>query len=197
VGFLAFWQIPMIGTAVVLVAVVVVLSVRAWSRRGPVSADERKEIASAPMAPTQKGAWWGLLIGVVTLAVLSGILLTKGAAECWENDYLRLVVMGIFIGGIVAHLVMSNRFHITSILQGSMDEREGMIISRASIVLPPAILITLAAWMIMLTERYNEQGAVPLVYLNLVFGSTILVMLIAQSVGVLLGHWIGGFDGQG
>jgi hypothetical protein len=43
-----------------------------------------------------------------------------------------------------------------------------------------------------LTERFHEQGVVPIVYLNLMFGSVILVTMNAQSVGILLGHWIGG-----
>jgi hypothetical protein len=77
-----------------------------------------------------------------------------------------------------------------------VDEREDAIVSRASIVQPPAILITLAAWLITLTQRYHEQGAVPVVYLYLMFGSVILVLMISQSVGVLLGHRIGGRHGQ-
>ena len=30
-----------------------------------------------------------------------------------------------------------------------------------------------------------------MVYLYLIFGSVILVMMITQSLGILLGHWIG------
>lgn len=190
------WQIPIFGTVVMLGVVGVVLLVRAWPRRGPISAEEREEMANAPMSPSQKGAWWGLLIGVVTLAVITAILVTKGAAEYWENDDLRLLVVAIFIGGIVAHPVVSNLFHLKSVWQERVDEREGAIVSRASIVQPPAILITLAVWLITLTERYHEQGAVPVVYLYLMFGSIILVTMIGQSVGVLVGHWLGGRHGQ-
>ena len=194
--FLALWQVPLLGTVVVLGIVAAVVLVRVWPRRGPVSAEEREEMANAPMSPSQKGAWCGLLIGVVTFATITAILVTKGAAEYWENDDLRLTVVAIFIGGIVAHPIVSNLFRITSFLKEHVDEREDAIVSRASIVQPPAILITLAAWLITLTQRYHEQGAVPVVYLYLMFGSVILVLMISQSVGVLLGHWIGGRHGQ-
>jgi hypothetical protein len=194
--FLALWQVPLLGTVVVLGIVAAVVLVRVWPRRGLVSAEEREEMANAPMSPSQKGAWCGLLIGVVTFATIAALLVTKGAAEYWENDDLRLTVVAIFIGGIVAHPIVSNLFRITSFLKEHVDEREDAIVSRASIVQPPAILITLAAWLITLTQRYHEQGAVPVVYLYLMFGSVILVLMISQSVGVLLGHWIGGRHGQ-
>ena len=127
---------------------------------------------------------------------MTAILVTKGAAEYWENDELRLTVVAIFIVGIVAHPIVSNLFRITSFLKEHVDEREDAIVSRASIVQPPAILITLAAWLITLTQRYHEQGAVPVVYPYLMFGSVILVLMISQSVGVLLGHWMAGRHGQ-
>jgi hypothetical protein len=194
--FASFWQVPILGTVVVLGVVAVVLLIRVWPRRGPVSADEREEMANAPLSPSQKGALWGLLIGLGTLATITAILITKGAAEYWENDDLRLLVVAIFIGGIVAHPLVSNLCHIKSVLKGRVDEREGAIVSRSSIVQPPAILLTLAVWLLILTKRYHEQGAVPVVYLYLMFGSIILVMMTAQSVGVLLGHWIGSRHGR-
>ena len=83
-----------------------------------------------------------------------------------------------------------------AVWQGSVDEREETIVSRASLVQPPAILIALAIWMVSLSERFHDAGAVPVVYLYLMFGSVILVMMIAQSLGVLLGHWMGERHGQ-
>ena len=49
---------------------------------------------------------------------------------------------------------------------------------------------TLAAWMISLTEHFREQGAVPVVYLYLIFGSVILMNIISQAIGILLGYWM-------
>lgn len=193
---LGFWQVPMVGAVLLIGVMAIVLLARTWPSGRPMSAEERAEMASAPMSPSQKGAWCGLLVGVVTLATTSAIICANGAAEYWENDDLRLLAVMIFIVGIAAHAVVSNIFNIQAIWSKGEDEREGAIVSRSSIVQPPAILITLALWLINLTERFHDQGAVPVVYLYLMFGSIILVMMISQSVGVLLGHWIGGRRGQ-
>lgn len=189
-------QVPVLGAVIVLGVLGVILLARIWPRRVELSAEEQEEMARAPMSPSQKGAWWGLLIGVMTLVVLTAILVNKGAAEYWENDGLRSLVVAIFIGGIVAHPLLSHLFRLRAVLHRSSDEREEAIVSRASIVQPPAILLTLAAWNLTLTHRYHDEGAIPVVYLYLMFGSVILVMMIAQSLGVLLGHWIGGRYGK-
>lgn len=191
VEYLAFWQISMLGLVVIFGLIAIAVLVRAMPRREPVSAEERAEMATAPMSASEKGAWLGLLIGVATLAGLATLLTARGVVEYWENDDFRLLVLAIFIVGIVAHAVVANLFTIKSVFDKSIDERESAIVSRASIVQPPAILITFAVWMITLAERFHDEGAVPVVYLYLMFGSIILVLMISQSAGVLLGHWIG------
>lgn len=196
-GFSSLLQAPLLIAVVLLGLLSVVLLARVWSRRADPSPEEREEMACAPVSPSQKGAWWGLLIGVATLSAIGAILATTGAAEYWENDDLRLVVVSIFVGGIIAHPLASNLFRVKAELNESSDEREEAIESRAPIVQPPAILLTLAAWNLMLARRYHDEGAVPMVYLYLIFGSVILVMMITQSLGVLLGHWIGQRYGKG
>ena len=125
------------------------------------------------------------------------ILVDKGAAEYWEHDDLRMLVVAIFLGGIIAHPLASYLFQLRAELSGSVDEREAAIQSRAPTIQPPAILLTLAAWLLTLVRRYHDEGAVPMVYLYLIFGSVILVMMITKSLGVLLGHWYGQRYGKG
>ncbi len=116
VDYLAFWQFSMLGLVAIFALIAIAVVVRVMPRREPVSDEERAEMATAPMSASQKGAWWGLLIGVATLAGLATLL--------------------------------------------------------------------------------TARGAVPVVYLYLMFGSIILVLMISQSAGVLLGHWIGRRHGQ-
>lgn len=181
-----------ISVGVVLVgALVAVLLVRRWPRRAEVSPEERDEMARAPMSPSQKAAWCGLIIGIATLLTITVILADKGAAEYWENDDLRTLVVAIFIGGVIAHPLVPLLFRLGAVQSGFGDERERSIESRGPLVQPPAILLTLAAWTVTLMFRFREAGAVPMVYLYLMFGSVILVMMITHSFGILLGHWIG------
>jgi hypothetical protein len=65
------------------------------------------------------------------------------------------------------------------------------------VVQSTAVLLALAAWLVGLTQRFHDQGAVPMVYMYLIFGSIILVMMIAQSLGVLLFYWIGVGNAEG
>ena len=189
--FSSFLQAPLLVFVILLAVLAVILVARAWPRKVELSPEEREEMARAPMSPSQKGAWCGLLIGVATLGAITAILAGKGAAAYWENDDLRLLVVAIFVAGIIAHPLLSNLFRIKAELSGTTDEREGAIESRAPVMQPPAVLLTLAAWNLMLIRRYHDEGTIPMVYLYLIFGSVILVMMITQSLGILLGHWVG------
>ncbi len=190
------WAIPLLGTVIALAVVGVALLVRAWPRHPRLSDAEREELASAPMPALQKRAWWSFAIGLATFGVIAAILADRGAAEYWENDDLRLTVLAIFIGGLFAHVAVLLRPSLGSRRDG-FDERDRRVLSRAPHAQSAAVLIGLAAWMVYLAERFHEQGVVPLVYLYLIFGTAVLVNLIGQSAGILLGYWIGADHGEG
>jgi len=82
-------------------------------------------------------------------------------------------------------------------MAGSVDERDRAILARAPIVQSTAVLLSLAAWLVSLGQKFHEQGVVPMVYLYLLFGSIVLIMMIAQSFGVLLFYWIGVGNAEG
>jgi len=194
----SFWiWLPIVLFAVVAIgAVAVVMLVRSWPKRDELSVEERAEMAATPMPPLQKRAWWGLLVAGATLATISIILMNRGAVAYWENDALRLTVTGIFVGGLFAYVGTL----AIPLLKGRpqrLDERDRIVLSRAGTVQSGLMLIALAAWLIALTERFREPGAVPVVYLYWIFGSLILVNLIGQSLGILFGYWIGSANGEG
>ncbi len=191
-----FWSVPLLGTVLVLAVVAVVLMMRTMSHRKPLSSEEREEMASSPMPPLQKRAWWGLLIGGGTFALIAYILFTRGAAEYWENDSLRLTVVAIFLGGMVMYTGVFLAGFAKMRMKGQLDERDRAILARSPNVQSAAVIMALAAWMISLTEMFHSEGAVPVVYLYLIFGSCILVTLIGQSLGVLLGYWIAARHGE-
>ncbi|UCG85390.1 MAG: hypothetical protein JSW71_15845 [Gemmatimonadota bacterium] len=177
-------------------AVAVALLVRSWPRRAGLSAEERAEMAAAPMPALQKRAWWGLLVMVATLAIISVILIDQGAVTYWEDDDLRLTVVGIFIAGLFAY---AGTILGPTLRRGrqKLDERDRIVLSRAGTVQSGLVLIALAGWLITLAERFREQGAIPMVYLYLLFGSIVLINLLGQSLGILLGYWMGSANGEG
>ena len=153
--------------------------------------EERAEMAAAPMPALKKRALLGLSIGALTAAIVTWMVATNGAAEYWDNDDLRLAVAVVFVAGLVAHSLVPALFMLKDELANRIDERDQAILARAPVVQSTAVLLALASWMVSLAQRFHEQGAVPMVYMYLIFGSIILVMMIAQSFGVLLLYWIG------
>jgi hypothetical protein len=81
--------------------------------------------------------------------------------------------------------------------EGSLDERDRLILSQASGAQSAMVLLTLVAWVIYLAEKFRDAGAVPVVYLYLIFGCVVIVNIIGQAVGILLGYWRLARYGQG
>jgi hypothetical protein len=191
---LAMNAAPWMGLSLIVVTALgivgLVLIYRAWPRPGLTPA-ERSEMAAAPMPPLKKRAWSGLVIGMLTLAVVWALVASRGAAVYWSDDQFRLTVMLIFIAGLVAHALVTGLLVNRDRRAGLLDERDRSIQARAPVVQSTAVLLTLAAWTVWAGERFHDQGAVPMVYLYLLFGLVILVMMIAQSLGVLLFYWLG------
>ncbi len=130
------------------------------------------------------------------MVTISVILIDRGAAAYWDNDSLRLTVVGIFIAGLFAYTGTLLMPLIKRNMQ-QLDERDRMALSKAGAVQSGIVLIALAGWLIVLTERFREQGAIPVVYLYLIFGSIVLVNLMGQSLGILFGYWMGSSNGEG
>lgn len=190
------WMVPLFGTVVALAVVAGILLVRVWPRKPALTAEEEADLAQAPMPTLQKAAWWSLAVGVAALGACAALVTTHGAAVYWDDDDLRLTVTLIFIVGL---LVQVSVLMAPAALHSGrgLDERDKAVLARSTMVQSAFVLLTLAGWMISLTERFHDQGAVPVVYLYLIFGSVVLILGIGQAVGVLLGYWMGGSDGQG
>jgi hypothetical protein len=191
------WMVPLLGVVSVLAVVVVVFLTRAWPRKPELSAEELAEMADAPMPKLQKGAWWGLVIAVVAFGVIAAILTTKGAITYWEDDDLRLLVLGIFLVGLLGSVGVTNLPLAQPEVRKQLDERDRAVLARAPTGQSTLMILGLAAWTVMLTQRFHDEGAIPVVYMYLIFGSVILLMMIGQSLGILLGYWFGGRDGEG
>lgn len=188
--------VPILGIVLVGLAVTVVFLLRSRPR-GTLSREERSELAKAPMPRLQKRAWWGLAVSGLTFVTVASILFSQGAAAYWDNDDLRLLVLGIFLGGLFAYVAVVMVAMAKDERDNRLDERDQLILRRAATTQVTMMLLTLAAWLTVLPKMFHEQGAIPTVYLYLMFGSVILVTMLGQSLGILIGYWIGGRFGQG
>jgi len=189
------WMVPVLTVVVLLAAAGIALLARAWPRPG-LSPEESRELSGGPMPPLKKRAWYGLAVALATTVTVTGMVAGRGAEAYWNDDPFRLTVMMIFIGGLVAHSILTGALALKHGRPGAMDERDRAILARAPMAQIVAIMFTLAGWLVTLGERFHEQGAIPMVYMYLLFGSIFLAMMIAHSLGILLLYWISTGHGE-
>jgi len=138
------------------------------------------------MAPLQKRALYGLIFGVVWAVAIIVVFIMRGGVNAFNADVgFRLIVDGLWIGGLVVYLIL---FRTIIGKRGKFDERDKLIMDRAPRVQWWAVIIALVVWMITLSEVYHDVGQIPVVFLFLIFMSSLIVSMIAQSIGILVGY---------
>jgi uncharacterized membrane protein len=139
------------------------------------------------MAPLQRRALYSLIIGLILTAALAAVLLAQGDVTAFDRDLnLRLIMYAVLIGVPLVYLILVN---VSLRRPTQVDERDRLIMERSSRTQWLAIIFSLAAWTIILTEAYRSQGQVPVAFLNLIFVSILIISTLAQSFGILLGYW--------
>ncbi|MFC2001251.1 hypothetical protein ACFLUZ_01965 [Chloroflexota bacterium] len=145
------------------------------------------------MAPLQKRAWYSLVIGVVFAIALIVVFMAKGDVTTFDEDLgFRLTVYALWVGVPLAYLIVVN---LTLRKPWQADERDRLIMGRAPMVQLLAVIFSLVAWTIALTELYWDKGQLPVVFLTLIMISTLVVSTLAQSAGILIGYWRMGRNG--
>ena len=130
---------------------------------------------------------YSLGIGLVLAIALIIVFTLKGDVTTFDEDLgFRLIVYALWVGVPLAYLIVVN---LTLRKPGQVDERDRLIIGRAPQVQLLAIIFSLVAWIIVLTEIYWDRGQIPVVFLTLILISTLIVSTLAQSVGILIGYW--------
>ena len=139
------------------------------------------------MAPLQKRAWYGLAVGVVFAVAGLVVFILKGGISTFDEDAgFRLIIDGLWIGGLIANLIIMN---LALRKPSLVDERDRLIMDRAPRVQWLAVVFSLVAWVIVLNEVYRETNLIPSVYLYLIFISILIVSTLAQCLGILIGYW--------
>jgi hypothetical protein len=142
-----------------------------------------------PATPLQRLATRSLAAAAGLTAIAAGIVIVAGPQRFWDDDAVRLTVTGLTVLAVGMGALPSIRARRwASAEDGQLDERDRTILTSASGGQAGAILVTVAAWMIGLTESFPSAGAVPVVYLYLMFWSSLLVSLLAWLGGVVLAY---------
>jgi len=139
------------------------------------------------MAPLQKRALYSLGIGIALAIALIVVIIVKGDVTTFDEDLgFRLIVYAVWVGVPLAYLLVVN---LTLRKPEQLDERDKLIMGRAPQVQLLAVIFSLVAWVIVLTEVFHDQGQVPVIYLTFIMISTLIISTLAQSLGILIGYW--------
>jgi len=145
------------------------------------------------MAPLQRRALFGLLFGVVWIAAMMAVFLSKGGAQSFDQDAdFRLLIDGLWIGGLLVYLAL---FATITRQRARFDERDKLIMDRSARAQWLAALFSLVAWIIGLSEFYRSEGQIPIVFLYIIFIFVLAIGSMAQSAGILIGYWRMNRDG--
>ena len=139
------------------------------------------------MAPLQKRALYGIAFGVVWIIAILIVFLLKGGIGTFEQDIqFRGIIDVLWIGGLVIYLIL---FETILRKPNQVDERDKLIMDLSPKVQWRAVIFTLVAWVIALSEIYRAEGQVPVIFLFLIFMSVLIVSSLAQCLGILIGYW--------
>ena len=139
------------------------------------------------MSPLQKRSLYALLIEIIWAAAIIAVFISQGGAAKWDtNADFRLIMDGMWVGGLILYWWLFSSINQWS---NQFDERDKTIIEKSAKVQWMAVVLSLVAWVIGLSEHFHTQGQIPVIYLSLIFFSTLIASTLAQSVGILFGYW--------
>jgi uncharacterized protein YjeT (DUF2065 family) len=180
--------IAIIATVLFVIGLVLFFRPKPWARKVSPIGDTSSE--KLPMTGLQKRAWWGLGIGLAFTVAVVLLIASEGATDFLDDDRMRYTAMAIvFGGGALYIMVMGSSFLRRTSTDRRMDERDRVILSKVPRIQGGAVLITVGAWAVALTETYWEQKAIPLVYPYLIVWSCLIVHLLAHAAGILISYW--------
>lgn len=144
---------------------------------------------SMPATALQRLA--GRTLSAVLLLTLAAaaVVVYSGVEAWWEKDAVRLTATGFLIAALLVFaLYMSRVWRWIARGDGALDERDRAILAAAPAGQGPAMLVTLAAWMIGLIETHQSTHMIHAAFLYLIFWSCVMVSVLAQLAGVVVGY---------
>ena len=119
-------------------------------------------------------------------ALIVVFLLEEDITAFNQDSTLRWITYAALIGVPLSYLLLID---ISLRKPTQLDERDRLVLLRTGKIQYLAVIFALAAWMISLTEIFQAQRLVPVVFLTLIFISTLILGTLAQSAGILIGYW--------
>ena len=141
------------------------------------------------MTPLQKRAWLGLGVGVGMALAIGAVFIARGVTSFDDDLVLRAIAYVLCVGGLLVYAVtLRIKRRKPGRSEVLIDERDKEIVRRATMVQVWAVLISLFIWAIALTEAYWDQKSIPIIYAYVIAISGLIVNILAQAIGILIGY---------
>ena len=141
------------------------------------------------MTPLQKRAWLGLGVGVGMSLAIMAVFIARAVVSFDDDLALRAIIYVVCVGGLLVYAIaLRIRRRKPGQSQVLVDERDKEIVRNATMVQVWAVLILLFIWAITLTEAYWDQKSIPIIYAYLIAISGLIVNILAQAIGILIGY---------
>jgi len=141
------------------------------------------------MTPLQKRAWLGLGVGVGMSLAIAAVFIARGVTYFDDDTVMRAIAYVLCVGGLLVYAItLRIKRRKPGRSEVLIDERDEKIVKRATMVQLWAVLLSLFIWAIALTEAYWSQKSVPIVFVYLIAMSGLIVSIVAQAVGILIGY---------
>lgn len=142
-----------------------------------------------PKTALQRLAQRSLVLMLIPTLASAAVVLYHGADVAWENDHVRLTATGLLLAALAVFTYGQSRIALWRTRgEQTLDERDRAILASAPAGQAPAMIVTLAAWMIALTERFHDTHLVPSVFLYMMFWSCLMVSALALLAGIIVGY---------
>lgn len=142
-----------------------------------------------PSTALQRLAWQSLVSIFLLTVAAAAMVAYHGVSVSWDNDAVRLSAAGLLLAALAVFTYYISRVRVWIIRDdGTLDERDRVILASAPAGQAPAMMVTLAAWMIGLIETYHASHLIPSVFLYLIFWSLLMVSILALLAGVVIGY---------
>ncbi|MBN1152164.1 MAG: hypothetical protein JXA58_03040 [Dehalococcoidia bacterium] len=99
-----------------------------------------------------------------------------------------MVLSSLLVAMLVVTGLVGVPWNARNVPNAEVDERDLAILQRAPKIQLMAVQLTMAGWVIGLTEYYWDQGTIPVMWPYLMMWSVLVATTLAQSLGVLIGY---------
>lgn len=145
------------------------------------------DMRAVPMTALETLGWVGVGVSGAVLVGVGILVALVGVTGLYEEPAARIafwliLVVGIGVWGLAWALLRRRHGELVA------DERDRAVLARSFSVESMIVLLSLVTWTVALTERYWDEGAVPIAYLQLLFWTTFVGGALGRSLGIVLGY---------